>query len=174
MTYKQFYEAIENIDIEEEYQIYTRYTQEHEQILALIAELEATQNKNLDNLRHKYLPKKLSFDTVIKTAVISKNIRFINESEKYKKVLEEYDKTHYIGYFTTNATVKFYNVNDKSYKQCSLPKKGILIEQNEDIEVIENKSKRQRRSDIKYQNLQYVKDIEIENTHFTKRLFNII
>jgi len=175
MTFREFYEAIENIDIDEEYQIYTRYTQEHEQILALIAELEATQNKNFDNLRYKYLPKKLTFDKHIKTAVISKNIRFVNESEKYKKTLEEYDKTHYIGYFTTNATVKFYDLNDKSYKQYSLPKKGILIEQNEDIEVIENISKRQKRSDTKYKNLKYVKDVEIEDTYFIKKLYvNII
>ena len=175
MTFRKFYEELKDIDIETEYKIYIKYTQQHQQLISLISELEASQNQNLDNLRQKYLPKKLTFDTVIKTAVISKNTRFINQSKIYKKVLKEYDKNHFIGYYTTNVTVKFYDEKDQSKKQYSLPKKGILIAQNKDIKIIENNSKRQKRSDTKYKDLKYLGDIEIENTYLIKKLYvNII
>ncbi len=175
MTFRNFYEELKDIDIDTDYKIYTKYTQAQQQISALISELEASQNQNLDNLREKYLPKKLRFNTTIKTAVISKNTRFINESKKYKKTLEKYDKHHYVGYYTTNATAIFYDKKDKSLKQFSLPKKGILISQNEDIEIIENNSKRQKRSDTKYKNLKFLNEIEIEDTNLIKKLYvNII
>ena len=175
MTFKKFYEEIENINIEEKekHKIYTKYTKEHEQILALIAKLEASKSKNFDNLKHKYLPKKLTFDATIITAVISRNIRFLSENKKYKKTLEAYDKHHYIGYYTTNVTAIFYNENNKSFKQFSLPKKGILIPQNEDIEVIKNNSKRQKRSDTKYKKLEYVEDIRTEEENLIKQLYII-
>ena len=175
MTFRKFYEEIKNINTDTDYQIYTKYTQQHNNIINSILQLESSQEKDLDNLKKKYLPKELSFDTTIKTAVISENKRFINESANYKKELKEYDKNHYIGYYTTNVTVIFYDEKDQSKGQFSLPKKGIVILQDKDIEVVKNTSIRQKRSDTIFKKLKYIGDIEIENTYIIKRLYvNII
>ncbi len=170
MTFRQFYEQVEAIP-KPEYKIYTRYTAEHEKIIYLIDKLEAKQKKNLDNLRYKYLPKKLDFDAEVTTAVMTEYMRFINENEKYKKELEKLPEGSFIGYWTTVRKAIFYTKDRRSLRQFVIPKKGLLIPQEKEIEVIKKNDIRQRRSDCKYRNLGEVGVVQVEGEVLPKKLF---
>jgi hypothetical protein len=176
MKYRDFYDEIREIfqtiyardDI---YKIITEYQPQHNQILSLIEEIDKSQGKQHDNFRHRYLPKTLSFPETITHAVVTTTSRFVNENSKYKKELEELPKGSYIGYWTIVKKAIFYTKDKQSLGQFVVPKKGLLIPQVSQIEVIEKESIRQRRSDSKYHNLVEVDEIEIDDEVLPKKVW---
>jgi len=176
MTFREFYAEAREITqhmVRNDmlYLINHKYNIHHKSLLELIEELEKAQGKSLDNLRYKYLPKKLDFDCKITTAVVSTNRRFINQNAKYEDQIKQFGKGHFIGYWTTVKKVMFYDMDQRSLGQFGIPKKGVLIEQEQEIEVIENQSIRQKRSDAKYDDLVFVREIKIEGEILPKQVW---
>jgi len=172
MTYRKFYEEIyEIIKAVKPYGIFNQYIPMHNTIIALIDEIDQAQGKKHDNFRNRYLPKTLSLPEAVAYATVTTSKRFINENNKYEKELKELPKGSLIGYWTTVKKVIFYTKDRRSLGQFVLPKKGLIIFQGEEIEVIEKKSIRQKRSDSKYHDLIEVGKIEVEGEILSKKIW---
>ena len=170
--YRDFYEAVRDIlDTINLYEIYTEYQPKHLEILELIEEIDKAQGKYHDNFRHKFLPKNLTFSEAVTHAVVTTNKRFINENSKYEEALKELPKGSFIGYYTTVKKAIFYTEDRRSLGQFVVPKKGLLIPQKKEIEIIEKESIRQRRSDSKYHDLKLIDEIKIKGEPLKKKVF---
>jgi len=168
MTYAQFYDQIaEILENRELYWIGNTYEHWHIKAEQLIEEIEKSKNKQHDNFRYKYLPKQLDLNETVAVAVVSDYRRFIDETKKYQEKLKELKidlkKGQYIGYWTNVCKAILYTKDRKSLGQFVVPKKGLYIPQQEQIEIHENDAIRQRRSDAKYANLKLIDKIIIGN-----------
>jgi len=172
MTYRKFYEEIyEIIKAVKRYGIFNQYRPIHNTIIALIDEIDQAQGKKHDNFRHRYLPKTLSLPEAVAYATVTTSKRFINENNKYEEELKRLPKGSFIGYWTTVKKVIFYTEDQRSLGQFVLPKKGLIIFQDEEIEVIEKESIRQKRSDSKYHDLNEVGKIKVEGEILPKKVW---
>ena len=163
MTYREFYKEIAYWEFggafNEPYRITTSYTPEQKEVMRLIEQLEQSQKKRFDNFRYRYLPKILTFSEPVTTAVMTENTRFVNENRYYLGELEKAEKKYpdydvYIGYYTSMHRAIFYTEDWRSLGQFGIPKKGVIVPQDGDIEIVYKPPIRQRRSDSKYHDLE--------------------
>jgi len=173
MTYREFYEKIEDIiEVSRRYGIFTEYNDQHRRIIALIEEIEADKKKPHPNFRHSYLPKRLDFAEPVEYAVLTTYRRFINENDRYPKARESLPPDAYIGYWTTVKKAILYTANHRSLGQFGIPKKGVIVFQSNGIKIIEKPfSPRQMRSDSKYHDLVEVGRVEVEGQIFRPKVW---